>query len=181
MKFDEDEGVEKPELDDDGNKVFQSKYEGDYKENMKDGSGRMEYPDGGIYEGSWKFDKRHGDGAYWFPNGDIYSGEWKFGSKHGRGTFIHAESNARLVGTFVDGKFVKGKWVMADSTYTGGYKDNKPFGPGQFVFKSGNRQDGVYEQKAPSEEDAEDEAANSMDPQWVGGGVSSVCTETYQT
>jgi hypothetical protein len=25
-------------------------------------------------------------------------------------------------------QYVKGKWVMADATYTGGYKENKPFG-----------------------------------------------------
>merc|ERR1711907_402414 len=178
---DEESGELKLDVDEEGNTVFSSTYTGQYVANLKEGEGVFEYPDGGKYQGNWRHDKRHGDGVYWYPNGDIYSGEGRFGTKHGRGTFIHSDSNARLVGTFTDGKFVKGKWVMADSTYTGGYKDNKPFGPGQFVFKSGNRQDGVYEQKAPSEEDAEDEAANSMDPQWVGGGVSSVCTETYQT
>merc|ERR1711912_216166 len=174
--MDEEEGVEKPAQDDEGNKVFQSSYEGEYKENMKDGEGRMEYPDGGIYEGSWKFDKRHGDGAYWYPNGDIYSGEWKFGTKHGRGTFINADSNARLIGTYADGKFVKGKWAMADSTYTGGFKDNKPFGPGEFVFNNGNRQGGNYVQKAPAEGDEE---APPLEPQWIGGPVESVSAETY--
>merc|ERR1712185_388796 len=80
--------------------------------NLKDGEGVFEYPDGSKYQGNWRHDKRHGDGVYWYPNGDIYSGEWRFGTKHGRGTFIHAESNARLVGTYADGKFVKGKWPM---------------------------------------------------------------------
>merc|ERR1712028_71166 len=142
MVMDEDEGVEKQALDEEGNKVFASFYEGSYKDNMKDGEGRMEFPDGGVYEGSWNFDKRYGDGAYWYPNGDIYSGEWKFGCKHGRGTFINKATSAKLVGTFADGEFVKGKWVMVDSTYTGAFKDNKPNGPGSFLFKhSGNRQE----------------------------------------
>merc|ERR1712166_1665735 len=35
MVMDEEEGVEKPAQDDEGNKVFQSKYEGTYKDNMK--------------------------------------------------------------------------------------------------------------------------------------------------
>lgn len=67
---------------------------------------------------------------------------------------------------------------MADSTFTGGFKDNKPLGPGQFVFKNGNRQDGDYEQKAPPE-DADPEEAKP-EPQWVGGTVASACKETYQ-
>merc|ERR1712070_487490 len=171
------EGV-KMATDDDGNKVFQSKYEGEYKDNMKDGEGRMEYPDGGIYEGSWKFDKRHGDGAYWYPNGDIYSGEWKFGCKHGRGTLINKETGAKLVGSFADGKFVKGKWVMVDSTYTGAFKDNKPHGPGSFLFKnSGNRQEGDYVIKAPAEGEEVDPDAPPLAPQWIGGKTVAVRTE----
>jgi len=66
---------------------------------------------------------------------------------------------------------------MADATYTGGYKDNKPFGPGQFVFKNGNRQDGEYIQKAPVEGD--EEPQEPLDPQWTGGTVASMTTETY--
>merc|ERR1711871_1666983 len=154
MVVDEETGESKAAVDDECKPVFQSTYTGQYAANLKDGEGVFEY-----------------------PNGDIYSGEWRFGTKHGRGTFIHAESNARLVGTYVDGKFVKGKWVMADATYTGGYKDNKPFGPGQFVFKTGNRQNGEYVQKAPAEGD--EEAAGPLDPQWVGGAVSSSATETF--
>merc|ERR1711912_225117 len=64
-------------------------------------------------------------------------------------------------------QFVKGKWVMADSTYTGGYKDNKPFGPGEFVFKNGNVQDGEYLQKEPAEGE-EDPEAPPLEPQWLG-------------
>jgi len=128
QETDEESGESKPKLDEEGKKVFQSTYTGQYVANLKDGEGVFQYPDGSKYQGNWRHDKRHGDGVYWYPNGDIYSGEWRFGTKHGRGTFIHAESNARLIGTYVDGKFVKGKWVTADATYTGGYKDNKPFG-----------------------------------------------------
>ena len=146
----DEEGNTAPATDEDGKPVFQSTYTGQYVANLKDGEGIFEYPDGGKYQGNWRHDKRHGDGVYWYPNGDIYSGEWRFGTKHGRGTFIHGETNAKLIGTYVDGQvkqppanpnsapdpdagplslqYVKGKWVMADSTYTGGYKDNKPFG-----------------------------------------------------
>merc|ERR1711977_633224 len=175
MEVDEESGESKQAVDDEGKKVFQSTYTGQYAANLKDGEGVFEYPDGSKYQGNWRHDKRHGDGVYWYPNGDIYSGEWRFGTKHGRGTFIHSESNARLIGTYVDGKFVKGKWVMADSTYTGGFKDNAPFGPGQFLFNSGNRMDGEYVAKAPVE--GEEEEAGPADPQWVGGAVATVADE----
>merc|ERR1712100_490914 len=171
----DEEGVTAPALDDDGKPIFQSTYTGAYVANLKDGEGVFEYPDGSKYQGNWRHDKRHGDGVYWYANGDIYSGEWKFGTKHGRGTFIHAESNAKLIGTYVDGKYVKGKWVMSDATYTGGYKDNKPFGPGQFVFGNGNRQDGQYVAKEASGEEEE----GPLDPQWVGGAVASTSEETF--
>merc|ERR1711959_527220 len=176
---DEETGAVSPAVDEEGNKVFQSNYAGQYVANLKDGEGVFEYPDGSKYQGNWRHDKRHGDGVYCYPNGDIYSGEWRFGTKHGRGTFIHAESNARLVGTYVDGKFVKGKWAVADSTYTGGYKDNKPFGPGQFVFKNGNRQEGEYVQQEPADGEEPEEGAGPLEPQWTGGCVTSVCEENY--
>merc|ERR1712070_289602 len=179
LEKDEETGEMKEVLDEEGKKVFQSTYTGQYSANLKDGEGVFEYPDGGKYQGNWRHDKRHGDGVYWYPNGDIYSGEWRFGTKHGRGTFIHSESNARLVGTYVDGKFVKGKWMMADATYTGGYQDNKPFGPGQFVFKNGNRQDGDYVQKTPAGGEEEAEGAGSPDPQWKAGNTTAVVQEKY--
>merc|ERR1711998_647033 len=176
---DEESGELKLDVDEEGNTVFSSTYTGQYVANLKEGEGVFEYPDGSKYQGNWSFDKRHGDGVYWYPNGDIYSGEWRFGTKHGRGTFIHKESNARLVGTYADCKFVKGKWVMADATYTGGYQDNKPIGPGQFTFTSGNRQDGEYVQKVPAEGEEPEEGAGPLDPQWKAGNTTAVVQEKY--
>lgn len=174
---DEETGEDKIELDEEGKTVFESKYTGQYVANLKEGEGVFEYPDKSKYQGNWRHDKRHGDGVYWYANGDIFSGEWRFGTKHGRGTFIHAESNARLVGTYEDGKFVKGKWACADFTYTGGYQDNKPTGPGEFVFQNGNRQSGSYVLKAPVE--GEEEGAGPLVPEWTGGAVQSSFEETY--
>merc|ERR1711966_375807 len=164
---------------DEGEKVFESEYEGNYADNMKDGEGKMFYPDGGVYEGHWKFDKRHGDGVYWYPNGDIYSGEWRFGAKHGRGHFICKETGAKLVGTFADGQFVKGKWLMVDATYSGAFKNNKPNGPGQFTFKhSGNRQEGCYEIKTPADGEEVDPDAPPLEPQWKGCAPKAVRMQT---
>lgn len=43
---------------------------------MKYGVGHMLYPDGSRYEGDWRHDLKQGFGAYYYPNGDIYEGAW---------------------------------------------------------------------------------------------------------
>merc|ERR1711966_321882 len=50
---DEESGETKISMDDEGNKVFQSKYTGCYAANLKDGEGVFEYPDGSKYQGRW--------------------------------------------------------------------------------------------------------------------------------
>ena len=45
----------------------------------------MEYKDGGTYEGEWKNDKKEGKGIYKYKNGDIYEGYFKNDIKDGKG------------------------------------------------------------------------------------------------
>lgn len=59
---------------------------------MKYGVGQMTYPDGSRYEGDWRHDLKHGFGAYYYPNGDIYEGAWFKGKRHGLGTYFYAEN-----------------------------------------------------------------------------------------
>lgn len=55
----------------------------------------MLYPDGSRYEGDWRHDLKHGFGAYYYPNGDIYEGAWFKGRRHGLGTYFFAEYQVR--------------------------------------------------------------------------------------
>merc|ERR1712224_591336 len=51
-------------------------YEGQYVEDAKHGSGRFEWPDGGVYEGEWYHGRMQGLGWYTDPHGDRRQGEW---------------------------------------------------------------------------------------------------------
>ena len=54
------------------------KYEGEWKEGMKCGQGKMIYPNGDVYEGEWKNDKRNGKGSITYSStGKKENGEWK--------------------------------------------------------------------------------------------------------
>ena len=53
------------------------KSEGQMKNGLLEGKGRVYYDNGEIYEGEWKNDQRHGKGIYKFPNGNAYKGDWK--------------------------------------------------------------------------------------------------------
>lgn len=37
------------------------------------------------FEGEYLQDKKNGSGKYWYANGDKYEGEWKNDNKHGYG------------------------------------------------------------------------------------------------
>ena len=48
---------------------------------------------GAVYEGEWKDNKRNGHGTYKWSNGDVYEGEWKNNQPNGKGTFHFDERN----------------------------------------------------------------------------------------
>lgn len=52
-------------------------YEGEWKNEMRDGYGKQEWPDGSRYEGYWLNDKANGIGKLLHADGDIYEGEWR--------------------------------------------------------------------------------------------------------
>ena len=43
-----------------------------------------------VYDGEWKDNKKNGRGTLRYSDGDVYDGEFKDGLKHGRGTFRYA-------------------------------------------------------------------------------------------
>jgi hypothetical protein len=68
------------------------RYDGSYKNGMRNGKGTMVYDNGDKYVGQWKDDKRNGTGTFYFhsdPNrGDKYDGQWKNDRICGKGIYI---------------------------------------------------------------------------------------------
>lgn len=97
-------------------------YTGQWKNDMKNGTGRMMWEDGIVYEGSWVNDKMSGKGTFIIPNKETYIGEFKNGLKHGSGT-VRYRDNLIFEGTWLngiqegeglmtlpDGKKFRGRW-----------------------------------------------------------------------
>ena len=50
------------------------KYEGEFKNGLREGKGKIKYKNNDKYDGMWKNDKYNGKGIYYFHDGSIYDG-----------------------------------------------------------------------------------------------------------
>jgi hypothetical protein len=101
-------------------------YEGDLKDDKRDGKGKMTYLNGNVYEGNWKDDKRDGTGIMIYANDDVYEGDWKDGKRNGNGKMTYEIYKSKLVAPDIQGeeqqvdtyKVLDGKWE--DDTFIEG-------------------------------------------------------------
>jgi hypothetical protein len=59
-------------------------YEGELKDDKRNGKGKFVCKTGTLYEGDWKDDKKHGKGTM-RDNEDTYDGNWVGDLRHGKG------------------------------------------------------------------------------------------------
>lgn len=142
------------------------KYEGEWKEDVKRGIGKMTYQGVGEYHGYWENGRRHGEGVFVYKNGDTYTGWWRHGEKEGYGTYLFKETGMKMCGEWLAGNIQTGKWVYPNGLFfEGGFENNKPKGEGTWTFKNGNVLHGTFEQKPkvkgeddpPSDEEVDEE------------------------
>lgn len=81
-----------------------SKYQGDWKNNLRHGKGVFTWADGEKYDGNYVNDIRQGEGTYYWPSGERYEGEWKNDRRNGQGTLYDKDGNIRYRGTWQDDK-----------------------------------------------------------------------------
>ena len=117
-----------------------NKYEGQWKNNLKDGIGKMTFGTDAEYTGHFTQGKRCGQGVYkYLKTKDLYSGSWKNGLKHGKGTFIFYDTKMKIIGDWFNGQIIKGRWIFANGTYfEGKFENNYPKGEGVWHFVNGN-------------------------------------------
>ncbi|CAH3146322.1 unnamed protein product [Pocillopora meandrina] len=122
-----------------------AKYTGYYDQGLKNGDGLLEYPDGSKYEGKWKKNERNGQGVYHYANGDIYDGEWQNNWREGKGVYTCAATQLKYDGHWVNGKLHGPvNMILANHVYLGHFVENRPCGPGRYVFDFGVEQHGKY-------------------------------------
>ncbi len=79
-------------------------YEGEYRNDVKDGFGEYRWASGNVYKGYYNKDKRHYYGEMFWNDGSIYKGEWYEGVQHGYGKMIFATGEIKE-GFFDNGVF----------------------------------------------------------------------------
>ena len=119
-------------------------YEGEIKNNKKDGKGIYYYKHGDRYEGEFKNDNIDGKGIYYWLDGDKYEGEFKNNKREGKGIYFYKNGN-RYEGEIKNNKRNgKGKFYYNNGDRYKNYKNGKKDGKGIFYYKNGDRYEGEF-------------------------------------
>ena len=138
-------------------------YEGEIKNDMKEGYGKYTTDDGTYYIGQFSHDLRHGKGADYYQNnsimhegdfendvldgngkfydidGSYYIGQFSNWMKHGKGTEYYPDGKIKYEGNYVNGKREgKGKYIYKSGDYyIGDFLDDAQHGQGIEYYKNG--------------------------------------------
>jgi hypothetical protein len=82
-----------------------ARYEGDLKQGVMSGRGKLKMADGATYDGDWVDGKPDGYGKYIAPNGSSFVGGWTDGQQDGPGTYRDPAGGV-TTGTWKGGKYV---------------------------------------------------------------------------
>lgn len=121
------------------------KYQGEFKDGLKQGAGTYEWDSGLRYEGEFDSDRPNGKGKFLFPNGDTYEGDVKAGVVAGRGVYV-TKGGDRIEGSFADGR-ANGSGIYrfaSGDRYEGEMVAGEPRGKGRYHTKSGDRIEGQF-------------------------------------
>lgn len=125
------------------------RYDGEFRENLRHGTGIYVLPDGSVYEGLWRDGTMNGRGLFRWPDGSCYDGEWKDGKRNGQGLL-----------TASDGFTYDGTWVLncmegrGSATYPSGqqyhgiFSNGKREGRGTIIFSNGAVYEGRFRDDA---------------------------------
>lgn len=77
---------------------------------LKEGRGIHSYFEiGGKYEGEWKQNLKNGHGKYTEENGSYFDGEFKDGVKHGKGSYFDNEKQIIFLEEYDNGVLIERK------------------------------------------------------------------------
>ncbi len=122
-----------------------AKYEGDFRADMKDGSGVLTFRTGSRYEGEFREDQIEGEGVFNYRNGDKFEGEFARGAKSGAGVYSYANGN-RYAGDF-NNDVMDGTGVLNfanGDTYSGDFDGGLREGTGTYIYASGGQYSGAF-------------------------------------
>ena len=132
------------------------KYDGNWKDDKKNGYGSLIFSDETKYEGNFKNDQFYGDGNIKWKNGCLYEGGFLNNSFNGNG-FLKGDNGHTYKGCFKNGKYHgKGifKWKDLETTeyYDGNYSNGKRDGNGEYHLGNGHFFKGSWKSGVPDGE-----------------------------
>jgi hypothetical protein len=162
-----------------------SRYEGEFRENVRHGDGKYVLPNGAVYEGEWREDLMSGRGTFRWPDGSVYIGSWKDGKRNGSGilqasdgftydgNWVQNAMEGRGIATYPGGQRYEGMWTQGrregrgsihfanGAVYEGRFRDDCMEGSGTMKMMA----------NAPiprrSSDDDEDEGENVDEEDWM--------------
>lgn len=103
-----------------------------------------------IYEGEYRNNKRDGSGTEYQENGNVYNGKWKFGLRHGEGVLHDVQLGETYHQTWSYGIIKQGTVVEKDQNgnviFKGEYRNNKRDGYGSEYYGNGCVYTGYWKQ-----------------------------------
>ena len=126
------------------------KYDGEFKEGLKHGTGLYSWENGDRYEGEFVDDRPSGKGKYRFSTGDTYEGDVRSGVITGRGVYV-SKNGDQFEGSFADGRpHGTGIYRFASGDrYEGEMASGKMQGRGRYIAKSGDRIESSFVEGRP--------------------------------
>lgn len=121
-------------------------YIGNFKNDLKDGGGRCNLPNGCVYTGEWKEDVMYGIGKMNYNSGDEYIGNWKNGKKEGHGVYTW-KGSGMYIGEFKNGNMDGiGTCYNNDGIiiYEGEWKNNLAHGKGMYIWEDNKKYIGEF-------------------------------------
>ena len=120
-------------------------YQGDFLDGQMHGKGTYSWADRRVYQGAFRNDKRHGSGTLRWPNGDQYVGDFLDNRRTGAGRFVSAENDV-YEGEFLnDQRHGNGGYVWSDGRrYEGMFRDGVKSGMGVLTWPTGNKYEGQF-------------------------------------
>ncbi|CAG9325412.1 unnamed protein product [Blepharisma stoltei] len=127
-----------------------SVYIGEWRDEKRDGRGKLVLSNGDTHDGEFKLDKRHGIGLSTWASGDIYIGNYHEDDIHGIGEYKWAGGNTYL-GEWKNFQFHGiGRMKYRDGKeYLGMYINGIKAGLGIMTYKDGSRYEGKFNQDKP--------------------------------
>jgi len=145
-------------------------YEGEWKNNQRNGVGCFTWQNKDRYIGEWLEDCKHGHGLMLWVNGDRYDGFWKTDLRHGTATYKY-DNGGKYVGQYEhDERHGTGKFFWPDGDfYEGTWRSGGRSGPGILFYQSqkisqnwNESSTANYSQKLPPKFQSENEVMRSL-------------------